>query len=118
MQGMHPAPQMVAGIGGLVGDVFHVGGVGVDAVAAKVLPQRVEEILGALGHQRVQGVELRLAPFDRTGLAGEKAVSMPGDQRRKVSGHGASCRGRVSMPPVSVSNTPIAVIARLDRAIQ
>jgi hypothetical protein len=102
MLGTHPAPQVVARIGGLVGDVFHVGGVGIDAVAAQVLPQRVEELRGTLGHQRVQGVELGLPPFDRTGLAGEKAFPMPGDERPKISDcHGASCGYlsiRVSLP--------------------
>jgi len=46
VQGMHPAPQVVARIGRLVGDVFHVGRVGIDAVAAQVLPQRRTEIVG------------------------------------------------------------------------
>ncbi len=95
MLGMHPVPELVARIGRVVGDVFHVDEIGVDAVAAQVLPERIEEILGALGHHRVQGVELSLAPFDRTGLAGEKVFSMPGDQRSKVSSsHGKSCGRR------------------------
>ena len=44
---MHPAPQLTARIGRVVGDIFHVDEIGVDAVTAQVLPKRLEEIPGA-----------------------------------------------------------------------
>jgi hypothetical protein len=69
VQGMHPAPQVVARIGRFVGDVFHVGRISIDAVAAQILPQRRAEVVGALGHQSMEGIELSLAPFDGTSLA-------------------------------------------------
>ncbi len=90
----HPAPQVTARIGRLVGDVLHVGRIGIDTVAAQIRPQRGAEVVGALGHQRMERIELGLAPFDAAGLARQEVFPVSGDEARKIVSHGRASRLR------------------------
>jgi hypothetical protein len=89
-----------------VGDeILHVGQVGVGTIAAEVSPQRRVVVFGALGHHRLQGGQLALAPFSRASCPGQEVGPVPGDERGEIGcGHGSNLAGCCAHRDFSAAN--------------
>ena len=77
----HPRVEVrerVVGFLDVVGDVHQIG---VGDVAAQVLPERLAQFVVVLGEQRLDRLELCLAPCRRTGNAGQEIVALTRDER-------------------------------------
>ena len=72
--------QRVFGLLDAVGDVHHVG---VDHIAAQILPECLAQLVVVFSEQRLDGFELRAAPLRRAGVAGKKILALPGDEIRE-----------------------------------
>src|SRR5439155_25341560 len=62
----------------LTGRAFHVDQVGLDAISAKIGPQRRVKVLRVIFHHRVQGAELAFSPFRRTSYARQEVRAVVG----------------------------------------
>ena len=81
-----PGIQMLQRVIGLLDVVVHVHQIGVHDVATQVLPQRVAEFVMILQEQLPDGLELRLAPGQRTRRPGIEELTLLRDDRGIIGG--------------------------------
>src|SRR5437870_8864283 len=68
----------------LTGRAFHVDQVGLDAISAKIGPQRRVKVLRVIFHHRAQGAQLDFSPFRRTSYAGQEVGAVIGDELAEI----------------------------------
>jgi hypothetical protein len=80
----HPAPEMSQHVINLTGRAFHVDQVSLDAISAKIGPQRRVKILLVIFYHRVQGAQLAFSPLRRTSYAGQEVRAVIGYELAEI----------------------------------
>src|SRR5262249_57688516 len=83
-----PLFKMLERVVGFLDVVRDVHEIGVDDVAAQILPERMAQLVVVFDEQRLERLELRLAPRYRARVAGEKVIALLSDESRIIGlGH-------------------------------